>query len=115
MKAAKLITYVPLHYKLLFSYLLLVLTPVIVIGSYAYITSVQSSEEHTRSNLEMTVKQIGSNIDYRLADIVRGANELFQDQALSRILSGYYMDYEKYSVTTQFVLPRIENAVNKPN
>lgn len=107
--------YIPLRYKLLLSFLLLVMTPVIVIGSYSYITSVQSSEEHTRNNLEIAVKQIGSNVDYRLADVIRGANEIYMDQRLSRYLDGYYLDYEKYRVTTQEVLPRLEAAVNKPN
>lgn len=107
--------YIPLRYKLLLSYLLLVLTPVIVIGSYSYMTSVKSSEEHTRSNLEIAVKQIGSNVDFRLADVIRGANEIYMDQRLSRYLDGYYLDYEKYRVTTQEVLPRLEAAVNKPN
>ncbi|WP_239616228.1 sensor histidine kinase [Cohnella mopanensis] len=106
--------YIPLRYKLLISYLLLVMTPVIVIGSYSYISSVQSSEQHTRSNLEIAVKQIGSNVDYRLADIIRGSDDIFSDQALSRILSGYYLDYEKYTIMTQYILPKIESAVNLP-
>nr|WP_255807490.1 histidine kinase [Cohnella mopanensis] len=99
---------------MLISYLLLVMTPVIVIGSYSYISSVQSSEQHTRSNLEIAVKQIGSNVDYRLADIIRGSDDIFSDQALSRILSGYYLDYEKYTIMTQYILPKIESAVNLP-
>ncbi|BBI31412.1 sensor histidine kinase [Cohnella abietis] len=106
--------YIPLRYKLLISYLLLVLTPVIVIGTYAYITSVNSSEEHTRSNLEIAVKQIGSNVDFRLADVIRGSEDIFADQSLSRILSGYYLDYEKYKIMTQYILPKIESAVNLP-
>nr|WP_306220332.1 sensor histidine kinase [Cohnella sp. WQ 127256] len=96
------------------SYLFLVLTPVIVIGSYSYVSSVKSSEEHTRSNLEIAVKQIGSNVDYRLADVIRGADDIFSDQALSRIFSGYYLDYEKYTITTQYIMPKLESAVNLP-
>jgi two-component system sensor histidine kinase YesM len=107
--------YIPLSYKLLLSYLLLVMTPVIVIGSYAYVSSVNSSEEHTRSNLEIAVKQIGSNVDYRLADVIRGSEDIYADQPLSRILSGYYLDYEKYTIMTQHILPKIESAVNLPN
>ncbi|THF76897.1 cache domain-containing sensor histidine kinase [Cohnella fermenti] len=107
--------YVPIRYKLLLSYLVLVLTPVIVIGSYSYVSSVRSSEEHTRSNLEVAVSQMGSNVDYRLADVYRGSEAIFSDQALSRILSGYYLDYEKYTIMTQQILPKIESAVNLPN
>ncbi|RUS45918.1 sensor histidine kinase [Cohnella sp. AR92] len=107
--------YIPIRYKLLISYLVLVLTPVIVIGSYSYVSSVNSSEEHARSNLEVAVRQTGSNADYRLADVYRGSEAIFADQALSRILSGYYLDYEKYTIMTQYILPKIESAVNLPN
>ncbi|WP_309242023.1 sensor histidine kinase [Paenibacillus sp. S150] len=107
--------YLPLGYKLLISYLLLVLTPVIGIGSYTYVSSVRSTEEHTRSNLEVTVKQIASNVDYRLKDIVRSSDEIYTDQTLSRYLTGYHSGWEKYNIMTQYILPRLESAANQPN
>jgi two-component system sensor histidine kinase YesM len=107
--------YMPLGYKLLISYLLLVLTPIIAIGSYAYLSSVRSTEEHTRSNLEVAVKQIASNVDYRLKDIVRSTDELYADQTLSRYLTGYHSGWEKYSIMSQYILPRLENAANLPD
>jgi two-component system sensor histidine kinase YesM len=115
MSKIKSSAYIPLRYKLLLSYLLLVMTPVIVIGSYAYVSSVNSSEEHTRNNLEIALKQIGSNVDYRLADVIRSSEDIYADQPLSRILAGYYLDYEKYTIMTQYILPKIESAVNVPN
>lgn len=108
-------SYIPLSYKLFISYLLMVMTPVIVIGSFAYVSSVNSSEQHTRSNLEIAVKQIGNNVDYRLADVIRGSEDIYADQPLSGILSGYYLDYEKYTITSQYILPKIESAANLPN
>lgn len=107
--------YMPLAYKLLISYLLLVLTPVIGIGSYAYVSSVRSTEEHTRSNLEVAVRQISSNVDYRLKDVVRSTDELYADQTLSRYLTGYHSGWEKYSIMSQYILPRLENAANLPD
>jgi len=108
-------SYVPLGYKLLISYLLLVLTPIIGIGSYAYVSSVNSIEEHTRGNLEVAVRQIGNNVDYRLKDITRSSDEIYGDQMLSRYLTGYHSGWEKYSIMSQYVLPRLENAANLPN
>ncbi|AEI44790.1 cache domain-containing sensor histidine kinase [Paenibacillus mucilaginosus] len=107
--------YVPLRYKLLLSYLFLVLVPVIGIGSYSYVSSVRSISEHTRNNMEFAVKQIASGIDGRLANIVRGSEEIFSDQTLSRYLSGYYLSFEKYAITTQYILPRLESAANLPD
>ncbi|MFC0216585.1 sensor histidine kinase [Paenibacillus chartarius] len=107
--------YLPLRYKILLSYMFLVLVPVILIGSYAYKSSESAISENTRSNLEIAVKQIGSNVNYRVDDLMRAAEVLFADQSLSRYLSGYFLDYEKFSVTTQYILPRLESAANLPN
>ncbi|OBZ09879.1 two-component sensor histidine kinase [Bacillus sp. FJAT-27264] len=108
-------SYMPLGYKLLISYLLLVLTPVIGIGSYAYISSVNTIAEHTRSNLEVTVKQVGNNVDYRLKDLIRSSDEIYTDQTLSRYLTGYHSGWEKYNIMSQYILPKLENAANLPN
>ncbi len=107
--------YIPLGYKLLISYIFLVLVPIIGIGSYAYFSSVHSTEAHTRSNLEVAIKQMGNNVDYRLKDIIRSSDELYADQTLSRYLTGYHSGWEKYSIMSQYILPRLENAANLPS
>ncbi|MCZ8518433.1 MULTISPECIES: histidine kinase [Paenibacillus] len=109
------VRYVPLRYKLLLSYLLLVLVPVIGIGSYSYVSSVRSISEHTRNNMEFAVEQIAGGINGRLANIVRGSEEIFADQTLSRYLSGYFLPFEKYSITTQYIMPRLESAASLPD
>ncbi|KGE20771.1 cache domain-containing sensor histidine kinase [Paenibacillus wynnii] len=108
-------SYIPLGFKLLISYLLLVLTPIISIGTYAYVSSVHSIEEHTRSNLEVAVRQIGNNVDYRLKDITRSSDGIYADQTLSRYLTGYHSGWEKYSIMSQYILPRLESAASLPN
>jgi two-component system sensor histidine kinase YesM len=108
-------SYIPLGYKLLISYLLLVLTPVIGIGSFAYFSSVNTIEKHTRSSLEVTVKQISNNVDYRLKDLMRSSDEIYADQTLSRYLTGYHSGWEKYSIMSQYILPKLENAASLPN
>ncbi|WP_257219406.1 sensor histidine kinase [Paenibacillus sp. LK1] len=106
--------FLPILYKLLISNLALVIIPIIVIGCYAYISSARSVEEHTRNNLEVAVSQIQSNVEYRVGEIIRSSDEIYQDQGLSTLLSGYYLDWEKYQVTTQYVMPRLESATNLP-
>ncbi|ETT78875.1 histidine kinase [Paenibacillus sp. FSL R7-277] len=114
MKRAKSL-YIPISYKLLISYLLLVLTPIIAIGSYAYLSSVRSTEQHTRSNLEVAVRQMASNVDFRLKDMVRSTDELYADQTLARYLAGYHSGWERYSIMSQYILPRLKNAANLPD
>ncbi|MEW9702164.1 sensor histidine kinase [Paenibacillus sp. SI8] len=104
--------YVPLSLKLFLSYLCLVLIPVIVIGSYSYYSSVQSIRERTESNLQVAMEQMDTNIDYRLADILRVSDQIFNDQVLSRYFSNSYPDWDKYLFTTQYVIPKVESAIH---
>jgi len=106
--------YLPIHYKLLISYALLIIVPVGIIGGYSYLSSAKAIEENTRNNLDVTVSQIRSNIQYRIDDVSRTAKELYDDQVLSRYLSGYYLNWERYQITTQYVLPRLESAIHLP-
>lgn len=34
---------------------------------------------------------------------------------LSQYLSGYYLDLERYQITTQYILPRLDSATRQPN
>ncbi|MBY9079143.1 sensor histidine kinase [Paenibacillus sp. HN-1] len=115
MRSAFPLSRMPIRHKLLISYLLLVLTPVALIGGYAYFSSVRTVEEQTRGNLEVAIRQIASNIEYRIRDITRGPDEIYADQTLSRYLTGYHSGWEKYSIMSQYVLPRLENAANLPS
>ncbi|PRX68674.1 two-component system sensor histidine kinase YesM [Cohnella sp. SGD-V74] len=106
--------YVPIRYKLLASYLILVLIPVIVIGAYAYLTSSKEIEQNTRDNLDVAVHQIANNMQFRVDDVSRSAEAVYSDQTLSRYLSGYFLDWERHQITTQYILPRLEAASQLP-
>lgn len=107
-------SYLPLHYKLLVIFMLLVVIPVAIVGGYSYLSSAKETERNTRNNLEVAVNQIGNNVQYRVDDVSRSAEALYDDQVLSRYLSGYYLNWERYQVTTQYVLPRIDAALSLP-
>ncbi|MWC26894.1 HAMP domain-containing protein [Paenibacillus sp. MMS18-CY102] len=106
--------YISFHYKLFISYFLLVITPITVIGSYSYVSSINTLKQHTRSNLEVAINQINNNVQYRADDVIRVSNEIYADQLLSQYLAGYYLDWERYQVTTQYVLPRMETVTHLP-
>ncbi|MEK0312827.1 cache domain-containing sensor histidine kinase [Cohnella sp. 56] len=107
-------SYLPLHYKLLVIFMLLVVIPVAIVGGYSYLSSAKEAERNTRNNLEIAVNQIGNNVQYRVDDVSRSAEALYDDQVLSRYLSGYYLNWERYQVTTQYVLPRLDAALSLP-
>ncbi|RXZ82948.1 HAMP domain-containing protein [Paenibacillaceae bacterium] len=107
--------YIPLRYKLLFSYIMLVMIPVLVIGTYSYLFSQRTTEERTRENLEVALKQFNNNVRFRVADIIRSSDAIYDDQVLSRNLAGYHLNMERYQVMTQNVLPKLESASLLPN
>lgn len=107
--------YIPLQFKLLFSYIVLVLIPIIVIGSYTYNKTAGSAEKEMRDNLDVALSQYGTQVQYRVNDMVRSSDVLFDDQVLSRYLAGYYLDGERHRIMTQYVLPKMESAILLPN
>jgi len=107
--------YIPLRYKLLFSYIILILIPIIVIGSYTYRKTASSAEEEMRNHLNMALSQYGTQVQYVINDIVRSSDALFDDQGLSRYLSGYYLERERHRIMTEYVLPKLESAILLPN
>ncbi|MDB5056523.1 MAG: sensor histidine kinase [Bacilli bacterium] len=61
------------------------------------------------------MEQMNTNIDYRIADIMRVSDQIFDDQALSRYLSRSYSDdLDKYLITTQYIVPKVDSAVKLP-
>jgi len=107
--------FIPFSFKLLISYLLLVMVPLITMGTYYYYSSIHALEAQTRNNLQIAMQQISNNIDFRMQDIVRGSEQLYSDQLLAKYLSNNIVDWERFYVTTQYVVPKIESAMNMPN
>ncbi|URN96237.1 MAG: sensor histidine kinase [Candidatus Pristimantibacillus lignocellulolyticus] len=107
--------YIPLRTKLLASYILLILFPIIIIGSYTYYKTASSAEQEMRNNLAVALTQYRTQVDFRVNDIIRSSDAIFEDQVLSRNLSGYYLGGERHRIMTQYILPKMESAVLLPN
>lgn len=105
----------PLRYKLLVSYILLALIPVLAIGSYSYYYTMHSIEERTKDNLKVALGQFSNSVQIRMSDIIRSSDAIFDDQVLSRYLSGYILGYERHQIMTTYVLPKLDMATALPN
>jgi len=92
-----------------------VLFPIIVIGSYTYYKTAHSAEQEMRNSLAVTLTQYGTQVDYRVNDIIRSSDAIFEDQVLSRNLSGYYLGGERHRIMTEYILPKMESAILLPN
>lgn len=102
----------PFGYKLMASYLLMALFPVVIIGYYAYTTSVQSIREQAESSIEGTLQQTKENVQYRLQLLSRTTDQLYWDYALQEDLRLKNNGWGIYNATIKSVEPKLLNAVN---
>ena len=67
------------------------------------------------NNLAVTLSQYGTQVEYRVNDIIRSSDAVFDDQVLSRYLSGYYLGGERHRIMTEYIFPKMESAILLPN
>jgi len=95
------------HSRLMASYILLIMTPLIVLGIFAYHSSVRSAKDNARHNIQGTIKQMKDNITYKLNDIERVSNHLFTDEELQRWLIGRQAGWDMYDTFSNRLKPAL--------
>lgn len=99
-------------YKLMISYLLLVMIPVLSIGFYAYTTSVQYVKEQTVQNVSGTLKQARDNILEKMKVVERVDKQVHLDQSLQLALNKKVEPWDSYQTASNTIVPRLEAALN---
>lgn len=99
-------------YKLMISYLLLVMIPVVSIGYYAYTTSVQYVKVQTIQNVSGTLKQARDNILEKMKVVERVDKQVYLDQSLQIALNKKVEPWESYLTTSNNVIPKLEASLN---
>jgi len=102
----------PFGYKLLVSYVFLLIIPVALVGSFAYTTFVQSITEQTRANIAGTLQQIQDNITYQIEDTKRISDMLYYDRTLADYLRRYEEGWYSFETTTRYLIPKLQNTIN---
>ncbi|MBC8079182.1 MAG: sensor histidine kinase [Gorillibacterium sp.] len=100
--------------KLIVSNLLLLLIPVIIIGLFAYNISLSSIKESTNLNIRGTLQQMKDNISYKMYDVERISEELYQDQDFQQTIRVLDDKYTTYDVTRKKIYPLMDNLIRKP-
>lgn len=102
-------------YKLLASYILMILTPVLILGVYAYTSSVDYAREQTRLNIRATMQQMKNNVMYKTNEIKRLSDQIYNDQELQRLLAGNAKGLERYKLLVDQVKPILQRAIDQPS
>jgi len=104
--------YLPFGYKLMLTYLVFILIPVLAIGYFSHSLYQESIRNQTRSNIQGTLLQIRDNVEYKLADVERVSSMLYHDYTLITQLRSYEEGWSSYERTTMVLQPKLHIAMN---
>ncbi|MBB3111208.1 sensor histidine kinase YesM [Paenibacillus phyllosphaerae] len=107
--------YIPFGHKLMMTYCVFIIIPVMLAGYVANTLLVRSIEERTRDTSAGTLKQMKDNIYYRMQDMERISDMLYFDTTLADHLRHYEAGWVSYTATTKYVVPRIQTALEAAN
>ncbi|RKN86190.1 cache domain-containing sensor histidine kinase [Paenibacillus ginsengarvi] len=93
--------------KLILSYLAFVLIPVVLIGTYAYTSTLRSVKEQFSAGIRGTLRQMKDNVAYTLEDLKRVSELLYYDQKLQQYLRSYEEGWYSYEATTNYLKPKL--------
>ncbi|MCR8643536.1 sensor histidine kinase [Paenibacillus sp. N1-5-1-14] len=97
------------------SYCLMMIIPLLLVGSFASSTFVNSVQEHTRTNIQATLTQVKDNMVYKIDDAKRVTDILYQDTAVFQHLKHYEEGWTSYEATTKYLIPRFQQMVESMN
>lgn len=115
MKIFKRYKYLPFGYKLMLSYCLFIVIPVVVIGYFANSIYINSIREQIKSSVNGTLIQVSDNVSYKIDDMVRVSEFLYYDNTLARHLRNYEKGWVAYEATVDLLLPKFETYKQAPS
>ncbi|OPA79514.1 two-component sensor histidine kinase [Paenibacillus selenitireducens] len=104
--------YLPIGYKLMFTFMIFIIIPVLVIGYVSHAMYQDSIRKQTTSNIQGTLLQIKDNIEYKLEDVTRVSGMLYYDYSLATQLRSYREGWESFERTTKYIMPKLNIALN---
>jgi len=104
--------HIPFSYKMMFSYLLLILFTDISIGFYSYNELVRSKTEATESSMTAALKQAGANIMYQMDEIQRISDSLFVNKSFGNAIQAKGDPLDIYLVSIDQIIPNMEAPLN---
>ncbi|CAM3981593.1 sensor histidine kinase [Paenibacillus alkaliterrae] len=107
--------YVPFGIKLMLTYSIFIIIPVLLAGYAANSIFTTSIQERTREINEGTLEQMKDNIVYKMEDMSRISDMLYTDSNLASYLRHYEEGWVSYEATTKQLLPKIQTTIEAAN
>ncbi|WP_106766571.1 sensor histidine kinase [Paenibacillus faecalis] len=109
------ITRMSFGHKLMLSYCILILIPVILISNVASHIYTESIREQARGTIQGTLHQMKNNIAFKMEDTKRISDMLYFDHHLARVLRHYEEGWTSYNSTKNTLIPKFQTAVETSN
>ncbi|QHT62487.1 sensor histidine kinase [Paenibacillus lycopersici] len=103
--------FLPFGYKLMISYLVLVLASVITVGYFAYALALDAIRAQTETNLQGTMSQVNDNIVYKIGEVKGITDVIFRDETLQKLLRSYERGFYSYESLQNYMIPSFANAM----
>ncbi|MDQ8733118.1 sensor histidine kinase [Paenibacillus sp. LHD-38] len=107
--------YMPFGIKLMLTYSLFIIIPVLLVGYAANLIFTNSIQERTREINHGTLEQMKDNITYKMEDMSRISDMLYFDSNLASYLRHYEEGWVSYEATTKQLLPKIQTTIEAAN
>ena len=107
--------YIPFGIKLMLTYVIFIVIPVVLIGYTAHSMFTVSIRDRTQDIYRGTLEQMQDNIQYKMNDMSRVSGMLYFDTSLSSVLRHYEEGWVSYEATTKQLLPKIQTTVEAAN
>ncbi|WP_334077015.1 sensor histidine kinase [Paenibacillus sanfengchensis] len=104
--------YIPFGYKLMITYMVFIILPVLAIGYFSNSMYQDSIRNQTRNSIQGTLVQMKDNIEFKMADVERVSSMLYDDYSLIIQLRSFEEGWDSYERTTKIIKPKIAIAVN---
>ncbi|MBB3128837.1 sensor histidine kinase YesM [Paenibacillus rhizosphaerae] len=103
--------FISFGFKLMISYLVLVLTPVSLVGFIAYHSSLKSIQTQAESNLTAALVQMKENVQYKTSGIQRISDQIFYDLNIQKLLRTSQAGWTSYEKLQNYALPMLQNIM----
>jgi len=111
MQSNRVRRFLPFGYKLMLSYSLFTMIPVLIVGFFAHAISIESIRKNTSNSVLGTLAQLNENIAYKLEDVERISDMIYKDKQLEAHLKYEGENWESYEAIEKYLKPRYEQMI----
>lgn len=103
--------HIPYSYKMMFSYLILILLTDVLVGYYSYNELVRSKTDAMENSMMAALKQAGANISYQMDEIQKIADSLYSNRLFGKAILAKGDPSDMYRVSFNQIIPTMETPL----